>query len=107
MRSTVTVQSALVVRQLRISLDFDEDTVAHMQQRAASAVASAANALEDDCGPSRCRHLLPGLRTPSYAESEFHDSSYDHPSSWWPDEAHSASEFYRGDGGWHCPSSGQ
>jgi hypothetical protein len=34
MRSTVTVQSALVVRQLRIALDFDEDTVAHMQQRA-------------------------------------------------------------------------
>jgi|NGEPerStandDraft_6_1074524.scaffolds.fasta_scaffold248194_2 hypothetical protein len=59
MRSTVTVQSALVVRQLRIALDFDEDTVAHMQQRAASAVAIAANALEDDCDPSRCRHLLP------------------------------------------------
>ena len=43
-------QPAVVERRLRIALDFNEDTIAHMQQRAATAVARAANTLEDDCG---------------------------------------------------------
>src|ERR1035441_6805935 len=43
-------QPTVIERRLRIALDFDQDTVAHMQQRAASAMARAANTLEDGRG---------------------------------------------------------
>jgi len=43
-------QPAVVERRLRIALDFNENAVAHVQQRAASAVARTANTLVDDCG---------------------------------------------------------
>lgn len=91
-------QTAVVEWRLRIALDFDQNTIAHMEQRATSAMARAANTLEDDCGLAgsgifrvillerhrsclatgapewrRVRESLPSVRSLSYAESEISD----------------------------------
>ena len=44
-------EPAVIEWRLAISLNFQENAVPHVQQHSASAVATAANALEDDLGP--------------------------------------------------------